>query len=234
MCRDDTLPSYNLIYNSLKGRTITRLLTYRASTRDAAVSEIFISTMCSVVVLQDWTDDSKSEGRRTGAEDSAPQSWICPRGPESPCVAQERVSPESGECRDVITLYRQERQQSIAEEDELEDLDNMTSDIKDWLTSTFATKQQVCLRPHRNIRTEISNTADKKVGGGPDTEVGGQRHQDREVSGEDLQQHVLQACPHIPRWSPHQTGGLTYPSLLSLIYTFLGCWQLEFRDIWLC
>ena len=41
---------------------------------------------------------------------------------------------------------RQERQQSIAEEDELEDLENITSDIKDWLTSTFATKQQVRVR----------------------------------------------------------------------------------------
>ena len=41
---------------------------------------------------------------------------------------------------------RQERQQSIAEEDELEDLENITSDIKDWLTSTFATKPQVWLR----------------------------------------------------------------------------------------
>ena len=40
---------------------------------------------------------------------------------------------------------RQERQQSTAEENELDELEleNVTSDIKEWLTSTFATKQQV-------------------------------------------------------------------------------------------
>ena len=41
-------------------------------------------------------------------------------------------------------MLRQERQQSLAEEDELEELgENMTSDIKEWLTATFASKQQV-------------------------------------------------------------------------------------------
>ena len=38
---------------------------------------------------------------------------------------------------------RQQRQQSTAEEDELEELENVNSDIKEWLTATFATKQQV-------------------------------------------------------------------------------------------
>ena len=43
---------------------------------------------------------------------------------------------------------RQERQQSTAEETELAELEleNVTSDIKEWLTSTFATKQQVRVR----------------------------------------------------------------------------------------
>ena len=41
-------------------------------------------------------------------------------------------------------MLRQERKQSRAEEDELEELgENVTSDIKEWLTATFASKQQV-------------------------------------------------------------------------------------------
>ena len=45
----------------------------------------------------------------------------------------------------LTAVLRQERQQSQAEEDELEELENVTSDIKEWLTATFATKQQVRL-----------------------------------------------------------------------------------------
>ena len=92
-------------------------------------------------------------------------------------------------------ILRQERQQSIAEEDDLDSLENVTSDIKEWLTSTFATKQQV-----RCIFLFLSNlsAANKKVSGGPEPQVCGECYQNREVSGEDLQQYVLQTCPHIP------------------------------------
>ena len=43
----------------------------------------------------------------------------------------------------MLRQERHQRQQSLAEEDDLEELENVTSDIKEWLTSTFATKQQV-------------------------------------------------------------------------------------------
>ena len=97
-------------------------------------------------------------------------------------------------------ILRQERQQSIAEEDDLDSLENVTSDIKEWLTSTFATKQQV-----RCIFLSFSPTflshlsaANKKVSGGPEPQVCGECYQNREVSGEDLQQYVLQTRPHLP------------------------------------
>ena len=46
----------------------------------------------------------------------------------------------------MLRQERQQRQQSTAEEAELEELENVTSDIKEWLTATFATKQQVRVR----------------------------------------------------------------------------------------
>ena len=46
----------------------------------------------------------------------------------------------------MLRQERQQRQQRTAEEDELEELENVTSDIKEWLTATFATKQQVRVR----------------------------------------------------------------------------------------
>ena len=51
----------------------------------------------------------------------------------------------------IMLMLRQERQysqHSTGEETELAELEleNVTSDIKEWLTSTFATKQQVRLR----------------------------------------------------------------------------------------
>ena len=100
-------------------------------------------------------------------------------------------------------MLRQERQQSIAEEDDLDSLENVTSDIKEWLTSTFATKQQVRVRrivsdSLSHISLTFLSPANKKVSGGPEPQVCGERYQDGEVSGEDLQQYVFKARPHFP------------------------------------
>ena len=73
----------------------------------------------------------------------------------------------------MLRQERHQRQQSLAEEDDLEELENVTSDIKEWLTSTFATKQQVRVPAYITVHyidyispyTLYRTTANKKVCG---------------------------------------------------------------------
>ena len=74
----------------------------------------------------------------------------------------------------MLRQERHQRQQSLAEEDDLEELENVTSDIKEWLTSTFATKQQVQSSPLYRLYLPLYRTAaNKKVCGDTQPQICG-------------------------------------------------------------